>query len=128
MNIVTIVLVCVVSALLCLYLRQHKPEFAALVSLACSVVILYFILQGVGEVAGDLNSLLSDSELDSGLVGIVMKCLGICLVAEFGSQSCRDAGETAIATKVELVAKLSLIIVSMPLFSRLIEIAGRLLK
>lgn len=128
MSIATIVILCVVAALLCLYLRQHKPEYAALVSLACSIVILVFIVQGIGEVSGNLDALISGLSIDSDLISIVFKCLGICILAELGSQCCRDAGESAMATKVELAAKVALILLSLPLFTRLIEIAGRLLE
>lgn len=128
MSILSIVLVCIVAALLCLFLRQNKPEYAAFVSLACSVLVLFFLIEGISEVTGKMQALLSGIDYDSDLIGIVLKCLGICILAELGSQSCRDAGETAIATKVELVAKLSLVLVSLPLFSRLFEIAGQLLK
>ena len=65
--------------------------------------------------------------MPSELTEIVLKALGICIVAELGSQCCRDAGETAIATKVELAAKAALVLMSIPIFQTLLEVAGELL-
>lgn len=128
MNITAVIVTCIAAALLCLYLRQSRPEFAALVSLACSILVLIFVVQGISKVAAELESLIKSTQLDTEMLGIVLKCLGICILAELGSGSCRDAGETAIATKVELAAKLSLILASLPLFTQLFGIAGKLLK
>lgn len=128
MNITSLVVVCVVAALLCLYLRQHKPEYALLVSLASGILILLYVVRGIGEVSDSLQGLLSKLSVDSQLIVIVFKCLGICILAELGSQCCRDAGETAMATKVELAAKVALVLLSLPLFSRLADIAERLLE
>ena len=128
MNITSLVVVCVVAALLCLYLGQHKPEYALLVSLASGILILLYVVRGIGEVSDSLQGLLSKLSVDSQLIVIVFKCLGICILAELGSQCCRDAGETAMATKVELAAKVALVLLSLPLFSRLADIAERLLE
>ncbi len=128
MNILTLILLCIVAALLSLFLRQHAPEYAALVSLGLSVLLLFFLIDGIRSVIETLEGFMSAAAFRPGLLAIILKCLGICIVAELGSQSCRDAGETAIATKVELAAKVSLILVSLPLFRELLETAGRLLK
>ena len=40
----------------------------------------------------------------------------------------RDAGEQAIGAKVELAGKVTLVLVSLPLFERLLRVAGSLLS
>lgn len=62
------------------------------------------------------------------LIQVVMKCLGVCILTELAGQTCRDAGENAIAAKVELAGKVTLVLVSLPLFQRLLEVAERLLS
>ena len=58
---------------------------------------------------------------------MVVKCLGVCILTELASNTCRDAGEQAIGAKVELAGKVTLVLVSLPLFQRLLELAERLL-
>ena len=43
-------------------------------------------------------------------------------------QTCRDAGENAIGAKIELAGKVTLVVVSIPLFQQLINVAGTLLN
>ena len=127
MDIFNIAAFCLVCAILSLVLRQYKPEYALLLSLACSIAVILFILDGVIQVRDQLNLILQNSLLNEELVTIVFKCLGICILTELASQSCRDAGESAIAAKVELAGKIALLTMSLPMFLRLLEVASHLL-
>ena len=127
MEIFNIAAFCLVCAILSLVLRQYKPEYALLLSLACSVAVMLFILEGVTQVKDQLDLILQNSLLNEELVTIVFKCLGVCILTELASQSCRDAGEGAIASKVELAGKIALLMMSLPLFLRLLEVSSHLL-
>ena len=122
------IVLCIVAALLALSLRGQRPEFAMLLSLGCGLFVLFYLLGGIKEISAELEELLSDLSQQSELTGLILKALGVCIVAELGSQCCRDAGENAIAAKVELAAKAALVLISMPVFSSLLQMAGELLR
>lgn len=126
MEITWIVVICIAAALLSLYLRQQRPEYAMLVSLACGVLVLLLLLGQVKDITVELRELTGILGQDQDLISIVLKCLGICILAELGSQCCRDAGETALATKVELSAKVMLVLVSVPLLQELLKMVRHL--
>ena len=46
---------------------------------------------------------------------------GITYVAEFAASLCRDAGHQAIASQIEIFAKLSLLAVSLPVVTALLD-------
>ena len=121
------IVLCIAVSLLALSLRQQRPEYAMLLSLACGLFVLFFLVGKMGDIFSQLQDLLTGLSGQSELMEIVLKALGICIVAELGSQCCRDAGETAIATKVELAAKAALVLMSIPIFQTLLEVAGELL-
>lgn len=121
------IVLCIAVSLLALSLRQQRPEYAMLLSLACGLFVLFFLVGKIGDIFSQLQDLLTGLSGQSELTEIVLKALGICIVAELGSQCCRDAGETAIATKVELAAKAALVLMSIPIFQTLLEVAGELL-
>ncbi len=128
MDIFGVAVFCLVCALLSLVLRQYRPEYAMLLSLACSAAVMFFILEGVSQVREQLENLLDNTMLNSELVAMVFKCLGVCILTELASQSCKDAGEGAIAAKVELAGKIALLLLSLPMFLRLLEVSARLLE
>ncbi|MEA5011678.1 MAG: SpoIIIAC/SpoIIIAD family protein [Angelakisella sp.] len=128
MNLFSVTVFCLVGAILCLVLKQYKPEFALLISLGCSIVVMLFILEGITQVRDELDLILQNSMLNSDLMVVVFKCLGVCVLTELASQTCKDAGEGAIAAKVELAGKVSLLILSLPLFVRLLEVSTTLIN
>ena len=121
------IVLCIAVSLLALSLRQQRPEYAMLLSLACGLFVLFFLVGKMGNIFSQLQDLMTGLSGQSELTEIVLKALGICIVAELGSQCCQDAGETAIATKVELAAKAALVLMSIPIFQTLLEVAGELL-
>ena len=121
------IVLCIAVSLLALSLRQQRPQYAMLLSLACGLFVLFFLVGKMGNIFSQLQDLMTGLSGQSELTEIVLKALGICIVAELGSQCCRDAGETAIATKVELAAKAALVLMSIPIFQTLLEVAGELL-
>ena len=101
---------------------------AAGLSLGCGLFVLLYLLGQMKDIFSGLEDILSGLSGQSELTAIILKALGVCIVAELGSQCCRDAGETAIAAKVELAAKAALVMMSMPVFASLLEMAGELLR
>ena len=128
MEITALIVLCIITALLALSLRGQRPEFAMLLSLGCGVFVLLNLLGQMKGILSGLERVMAGLSGPSDLTGIILKALGICIVAELGSQCCRDAGEAAIAAKVELAAKTALVLMCMPVFTQLLETAGELLR
>jgi len=128
MDIFTVVIFCVISAVLSLVLRQYRPEYAILVSLACSVLVVVYLLKGIADLGEQLRSVLIGVMIPEELVSVVFKSLGVCILTELAGQVCQDAGEKAIAAKIQLAGKAALLTLSMPLFLRLLETASSLLR
>ncbi len=128
MEITALIVLCIITALLALSLRGQRPEFAMLLSLGCGIFVLLNLLGQMNEILSGLERVMAGLSGQSDLTGIILKALGICIVAELGSQCCRDAGEAAIAAKVELAAKTALVLMCMPVFTQLLETAGELLR
>lgn len=128
MEITALIALCIITALLALSLRGQRPEFAMLLSLCCGVFVLLNLLGQMKGILSGLERVMAGLSGQSDLTGIILKALGICIVAELGSQCCRDAGEAAVAAKVELAAKTALVLMCMPVFTQLLETAGELLR
>ena len=60
-------------------------------------------------------------------VQILFKALGICLITQIACDACRDLGETAVASKVEAAGKISVLLISLPLFEQILAVVGSLI-
>ncbi|MBM7660889.1 stage III sporulation protein AD [Bacillus mesophilus] len=54
-------------------------------------------------------------------VETILKIIGIAYIAEFGAQITRDAGQGAIASKIELGGKILIMAMAIPILTVIIE-------
>lgn len=122
MDILKIVGVGIVATVLSVILRQQKPEFAVQISIVTGVIILSFVLDELSYVVKVLEDLSKRADLDSVYFSIVLKVVGIAYIAEFGSQVSKDAGESSIASKIELGAKVIIMMMSIPILMSILDL------
>ena len=123
---IKVVLIGLVAVFAVLLLKVGKPEFAMAVSLAACVLILLFAGGTLASLVGDLKKLFSYITLPEGYLKILFKILGVAYLAEFGSALCKDAGQSAISGQIELVGKLTILAISMPVVTASFETIARM--
>lgn len=127
MDLISIIGIGIVAAALAVVLRQHRPEFAILVSLGAGVFILYKISANIVPVVEQIQSILTAAALPSGYASILFKALGMCFITQIACDTCKDAGESAISSKVEIAGKIAVLVVSLPLFQQVLSIVYSLI-
>lgn len=60
----------------------------------------------------------AQSGADTG--GVMIRAVGVAIVAEFGAQLCRDAGEGALAGRVEMAGRVTMLTLALPLLTDLV--------
>ena len=113
----------VVAVALIVLLRQYRPEFALAASVLCSALIFMAVLSGIAPLIGQLQEWLSALPEQGEHAGILFKGLGLCFITQIACDSCRDAGESAIAGRIELAGKFALAALAFPLFQEILRIA-----
>ncbi len=128
MDMVAIAGVVVIAAFLAVLLRQQRPEQAMAVGLVAGVGILALVLTRAVPAFSSIKELLDASSLPGEYGEILFKALGLCLLTQLAADACRDAGEGALAGKAELAGKMGLVILSLPLFQKIAELAVSLMN
>lgn len=123
MNIVALCGVAIISVILCVMLKRYHAEYAVIISLAAGVLMLAVIFSQVVPAVSQIRRLLSATKLSSEYAAVLLKSLGICFLTQFASDSCRDAGESALSSKIELAGKIAILGLSLPLFEKITETA-----
>ena len=127
MNVVGIAGIAVCAAVIAAMLRRYHQEYAVMLSIAAGVVILLEIFAGIAPAMKQIHTLFSASGLPTDYILILLKTLGISFLAQFAADACRDAGENALASKVELAGKIAIVVLSLPLFEKIAETAVNLI-
>lgn len=97
------------------------------ISLMAGVLILFLVMDKLTDVIGLVQSISEKSSINSSFLSLLLKITGIAFLAEFAVSVCRDSGETAIASKIELGSKIIIIALSIPIISNLLEIILKIL-
>ena len=127
MDIVKIIAVGLIALIIIVVIRQYKPEFTMYVSIIAGVIILFLVLDKVTGIITLLTNLSKKTGINSEYLSILLKITGIAILTEFAVSICKDAGETAIASKVDLGGKVIIISMSIPIISALLEIIMKII-
>lgn len=120
-------LVSVIGALLCAaflaaVLRTHRPELAAGLSLLAGVLVTAAVVSRLSPLVTSLRRLTDQSGLSEDSLSLVLRAAGVCLVTQLAADTCRDAGESSLASKAELAGRFMLLVMALPLFERILTL------
>lgn len=127
MDIIKIIGVGLIAVIMIIILKQYKPEFTVYISICAGAIILGMVmtrLSAIIQLLTDLSNKISDS---NGFLTILIKITGIAFLTEFAVSICKDVGESAIASKVDLGGKVIIISMSVPIISELLETIVKIL-
>ena len=108
-------------------LKQYKPEFAIYVSMIAGVLILVLAIQKLTGIINLLQSLANKTYINKSFLSILLKITGIAFITEFAVSICSDAGEKALASKIEIGSKVIIIAMSIPIITSLLELVIEIL-
>lgn len=127
MNMISICGIAIVASVSAIALKKNAPETSVVIAIAAGVIIFLSILSDITPFVNEVYKLVNSSGMSTEYGEILLKTVGICLVCQFTSDSCRDAGQSSLATRVELAAKVTVVIISIPLFEKVLSVATGLL-
>ena len=127
MEVIKIIGIALVAVIIIILLKQYKPEFAIYISLLTGVLILILVMDELTGIINLLQSLANKASINSTFLTLLIKITGIAFLSEFAVSICKDSGEAAIASKIEVGTKIIIISMSIPIISSLLEIILKIL-
>lgn len=126
-EIIKIVAIGLISLVTIIILKQYKPEFAIYISIITGLIIIYMVINRLEGIINLLKSISNKSGINNQFLELLLKITGIAFLAEFAINLCKDAGENAIASKIEIGSKVVIVSMSIPIISSLLEIISKLI-
>lgn len=120
MNVIALTGAGIAAAVLSAILRQYNREYGLYISLAACALILGAVLNAVSPLLNLIGTLREAAGLDSAYVAVLLKALAVCCMTQLASDCCRDGGEAAIASKIDFAGRIAVLLISVPLFEKLI--------
>ena len=107
--------------------KSNKPEYGLLLGLFLS---LFLFGKGIALLEGVWNGFLTIKEVmgeSFGYTVTLFKVVGMTYVCDISGNICKDAGYGAVASQIEILGKLSVLVAGFPIFLSLIETLSVLL-
>ena len=127
MSAIRILILCVSAALICASLRMAHPQIATAVALAAGIAALMLSVEDLGKFAEAIETLEEYAAVDGRNQSNLLRVCGIAMIAEFASGLCRDAGEAALAQRIDMGVKLGIAATAVPVAAQIMERIAELL-
>lgn len=128
MLILKVVSVAVIAVFLSVIVRHYRAEYSIFIALGAAVIIWAMLSDSLDRMLDSMRLMLSGTGIDNEYISIIFKALGICILTQLASDICRDCGESALATKMELAGKIVILAVAMPMITSIAQISVELIK
>jgi stage III sporulation protein AD len=127
MEIIQIIGLGFVVTLLSLILRRERPEIAVQLSLTLATIIFLLVLGKINIVLNLFRDLAEKAHISQMYLNTILKIIGIAYITEFGAQVCRDAGDGAVANKIEFAGKVLVMVMAIPIIALVLDTIVRLI-
>lgn len=128
MTIVKLALLCVAGALLALQFKSSKSEYGTYLSIGVTILLFFALQSRLETVIEAVKRISAGIGISEEYVGIMLKMVGITYVAECAGSICKDAGYQAAAGQIEIFAKLSILVLSLPVLLALLDVIQNFLS
>jgi stage III sporulation protein AD len=122
LEIIQIVAISIIAVILVVLIRQYRPEIALQISVVTGLLIFLLIIFKLASVLEELQMFSRQIDIDLIYISTIFRIVGIAYIAEFGAQVCKDAGENAIASKIELAGKVIILVLAVPILMALMDL------
>jgi len=127
MEIIKIIGIGLIALVIITIIKQYRPEFAIYISIMAGCLIFAIAFDKLANIINLLNNLANRTSINGSFITLLLKITGIAILTEFAVSICKDAGESAIANKMDIGGKIMIVAVSVPIISGLLETVVKVL-
>ncbi len=128
MDILALAAVCIITAIIAKTIQPTNHDIAVIITIAGVTAVAFSILGTISDVLSEIQGLASVSDISGSYISIVFRVLGICYVCEISASCCRDCGESALASVIDIAGRVAVSVICLPLIKSFIEAIESILE
>ena len=125
---IKIAVVGVAAIILAIIFKKGREEYSLYISIAACFLILFWGIGKLEVILDAIEKLQGYIKLNKAYVGILIKIIGITYVTEISSSLCKDSGYQSVGDQIELVGKLTILAISMPILLAILDTINSFLE
>lgn len=111
-----------ITAVVCLVLSKQGKDFSLLLAIAVSCMVFVTAVTYLKPVFELIQRVSQLGQINSQMLSILMKTVGIALLAEITELVCKDTGNSALGKALQILAIAVILWLSIPLFNELLDL------
>lgn len=116
-----------VTAVAALILKNTKPELSFAVTIAGSIILLLVVFDLLQNSIGIFGKIADITGIDSSLIKILLKMIGIGYLVEFSAGILNDFGQNSLADKLVFCGKVVILLLAIPIIESVLSLIVQLL-
>jgi len=121
MDVFQVVSIGIIAAILYLLIKDKQPSIAFLIVVLTVLYLFIYVMQFVYEILQLITYLGERANINGIYIKTILQIIGISYLTEIGANIVKDAGLESIAIKIEMIGKLFILILAIPIFKSLVE-------
>lgn len=117
-----IITVAIITAFTSALLRKNHPEYAVALTITATVIIFSIMADSFSQVILKIKAMMEKSDIEVSYINAILKIMGVAYISEYSGAVLSDAGESALAKKVELAGKIIIFLLTVPILETLLTL------
>lgn len=127
MEILKIVALALTGVILAALMKTIHKEISIYIILATVIILFLSIIDKLTDIFLFFEGIYGDITYGKIFFPVILKVLAVAYITDFAAQMCKDAGEGAVGSKVELAGKVIIFYLAMPILTAILELIDSLL-
>jgi stage III sporulation protein AD len=120
--------IAVITAVCALILQSHKSELVPLCLTAGGILLIIYAFDYVAESINFIKQFTEQTNIDSSVVRLIFKIVGVGYLIELTASSVKDLGFQSIADKLVMCGKIVIFVMSLPVLKAMFDIIVSLIN
>ena len=111
----------IVAILFAMQFKNSKSEYAVYISFAAGIILIFMVISRFMIIKNSLEELQQYIDINPDYIVIMIKIAGVSYISDITSTMCEDAGFRTIASQIEMIGRMSILTISIPVLLELFE-------
>lgn len=111
-----------ITVILCLAIGKQERDVSALLTMVVSCMTAMIAISYLIPVLDFLRQLEITGNLQEGMLDILLKAIGITLIAELAGKVCADAGYGSLGKGLQMLGNAAVLYLSIPIYKALLNL------
>ena len=116
-----------ISVILCLTVGKREKDLAILLSMTACCLVAGVMLFYISPIVDFVKNLEAVANLQNGFLSILLKSVGIALVAELAEMICKDAENASLGKMIQLLGSVVIVSFSIPVLQSFLSMVQEIL-